>query len=134
MSVRLWAWWMATMWSQTRLSNWRTVSGSNGLVEQFGQMGRRRFYMADVQSNGNAEVGTDDAAEAGAAARMIEERPMRVSSLHLTSTRRTASISVVGSEGRNQKYSPGPVRQERTSYQANPPVTNSALRSRWPQL
>ena len=39
-------------------------SGSPGLVEQFGQMGRRRFHMVEAQPNGNVEV---DAAEGGAA-------------------------------------------------------------------
>lgn len=42
-------------------------SGSPGLVEQFGQMGRRRFHMTAVQSNGDAETDSGDAAERGAA-------------------------------------------------------------------
>ena len=41
-------------------------SGSNGLVEQFGQMGRRRFHMADVLANGDAETDSADPAESGA--------------------------------------------------------------------
>lgn len=43
-----------------------TLSGSNGLVEQFDQMGRRRFHMADVPANGDAAVDAGDAAENGA--------------------------------------------------------------------
>jgi len=35
-------------------------SGSNGLVDQFGQMGRRRFHMADIPSNSETE---DEAAD-----------------------------------------------------------------------
>ena len=42
-------------------------SGSNGLVEQFGQMGRRRFHMADVPANGDAEVDAGDATQSVAA-------------------------------------------------------------------
>jgi len=36
------------------------------LIVQFGQMGRRRFHMAEVQSNGSAVADTDDAAGSGA--------------------------------------------------------------------
>lgn len=35
--------------------------GSNGLVEQFGQMGRRRFHMAAITGNGDAENDSADA-------------------------------------------------------------------------
>ena len=40
-------------------------SDNQSLVEQFGQMGRRRFHMAEIQSNGNAEVDAADAVENG---------------------------------------------------------------------
>ena len=42
-------------------------SGSNGLVEQFGQMGRRRFHMADVPANGDTEIEAADPAGSGTA-------------------------------------------------------------------
>jgi hypothetical protein len=61
-------------------------SGSNGLVEQFGQMGRRRIQMADVPSNGDADSDAADPTEdnavpdqfdVGAAATdpVVEEEP-----------------------------------------------------------
>ena len=43
-------------------------SGANGLVEQFGQMGRRRIQMAAVPSNGDADSDTADPTEDEAAA------------------------------------------------------------------
>ena len=42
-------------------------SGSPGLVEQFGQMGRRRFHMAEVESSGETETDADGADESGVA-------------------------------------------------------------------
>jgi hypothetical protein len=38
-------------------------SGSNGLVEQFGQMGRRRIQMANVPPNGDADSDATDPTE-----------------------------------------------------------------------
>jgi hypothetical protein len=42
-------------------------SGSQGLVEQFGQMGKRRFHLSQVQANADADEGKDDADESSIA-------------------------------------------------------------------
>lgn len=48
-------------------------SDNRGLVEQFGQMGQRRFHMAEVRSNRNAEGEATDASESGEVAEQFDE-------------------------------------------------------------
>ena len=52
-------------------------SGSNGLVEQFGQMGRRRFHMEAVVNNGDAGNGSVDADEGYTPESVVDAEPAR---------------------------------------------------------
>ena len=51
---------------------------SNGLVEQFGQMGRRRFHMAAIAGNGDAEIDSGDAEACDPVESVGDEEPARV--------------------------------------------------------
>jgi len=51
--------------------------GSNGLVEQFGQMGRRRFHMTDIAGNGDAENDSADADARDTVESVGDEEPAR---------------------------------------------------------
>jgi hypothetical protein len=50
-------------------------SGSNGLVEQFGQMGRRRIHMADVSVSVDHEDRSADAEDDHAEEAAVAEEP-----------------------------------------------------------